>query len=47
MTRQELVALWKFAETLPKGSRIYEQIKEIIIEELKKQCGLFEHYQVR
>lgn len=36
MTRQELVALWEYAETLPKGSKLYEQIKEILIEELKK-----------
>lgn len=35
MTRQILVALWQFAGQVPKGSKNYEQIKEILIEELK------------
>ena len=35
MTRQTIVALWQFAEQVPKGSKNYEQIKEILIEELK------------
>lgn len=34
MTRQILVALWQFAGQVPKGSKIYEQIKAILIEEL-------------
>ena len=34
MTRQILVALWQFAGQVPKGSKNYEQIKEILIEEL-------------
>ena len=34
MTRQTLVALWQFAEQVPKGSKNYEQIKAILIEEL-------------
>ena len=35
MTRQILVALWQFAGQVPKGTKNYEQIKEILIEELK------------
>ena len=36
MTRQELIALWQYAETLPKGSKLYEEAKKILIEELSK-----------
>lgn len=36
MSKQELKALWEYAETLPKGSKLYEQAKQILIEELKK-----------
>ena len=36
MSKQELKALWEYAETLPKGSKLYEQVKQILIEELKK-----------
>ena len=35
MTRQELIAFWQYAETLPKGSKLYEEAKKILIEELK------------
>lgn len=30
MDKQELKALWEYAETLPKGSKLYEQAKELI-----------------
>ena len=36
MNQQELKALWEYAETLPKGSKLYEQAKQILIEELAK-----------
>ena len=36
MSKQELKALWEYAETLPKGSKLYEQAKQILIEELKR-----------
>lgn len=36
MDKQELKALWEYAETLPKGSRLYEDAKKILIEEIKK-----------
>ncbi len=36
MTKQELKALWEYAETLPKGSKLYEQAKKILIEEIIK-----------
>ena len=36
MNKQELKALWEYAETLPKGSKLYEQAKQILIEEIKK-----------
>ena len=36
MSRQELVALWEYAETLPKGSELYEQVKQILVEELSR-----------
>ena len=39
MNKQELKALWEYAETLPKGSKLYEQAKEILIEELKRSAG--------
>lgn len=35
MNQQELKALWEYAETLPKGSKLYEEAKKILIEELK------------
>jgi hypothetical protein len=35
MTRQEIIALWEFAEQLPKGSRLYNEVKALLIEELK------------
>lgn len=38
MTKQELTALWEFAEyqeLTEKGSNLYHQIKEVLIEELK------------
>jgi len=35
LTHEELKALWEYAETLPKGSKLYEQAKKILIEELK------------
>ena len=37
MNQQELKALWEYAETLPKGSKLYEQAKKILIEELTKE----------
>ena len=37
MNQQELKALWEYAETLPKGSKLYEQAKQILIEELSKE----------
>ena len=36
LTHEELKALWEYAETLPKGSKLYEQAKQILIEELSK-----------
>ena len=36
MDKQELKALWEYAETLPKGSKTYEEVKQILIEELAK-----------
>lgn len=35
LTHEELVALWQYAETLPKCSKLYEEAKKILIEELK------------
>ena len=35
LSHQELKALWQYAETLPKGSKLYEDAKKILIEELK------------
>lgn len=35
MNKQELKALWEYAETLPKGSKLYEEAKQILIEEIK------------
>ena len=35
MTRQELKALWEYAETLSKGSKLYEEVKQILIKEIK------------
>lgn len=35
MDKQELKALWEYAETLLKGSKLYEEAKQILIEELK------------
>ena len=38
LTHQELVALWQYAEYLElteKGSELYHQVKERLIEELK------------
>lgn len=38
MSRQELIALWEYAEYLEhteKGSKLYHQIKEVLIGELK------------
>ena len=37
MDKQELKALLEYAETLPKGSKLYEQAKKILIEELSKK----------
>ena len=37
LSHQELVALWQYAETLPKGSKLYEEAKQILIEELSKE----------
>lgn len=37
MDKQELKALWEYAETLPKGSKLYEQAKKILIKELSKE----------
>ena len=36
MNKLELKALWEYAETLPKGSKLYEQAKQILIEEIAK-----------
>lgn len=39
MTRQELIALWQYAEYLElteKGSKLYNQVKAVLIEEMKK-----------
>ena len=38
MTRQEIVALWQYAEYLElteKGSELYNSVKALLIEELK------------
>jgi hypothetical protein len=35
MDKQELKALWEYAETLPKGSKLYEEAKQILIEKIK------------
>ena len=38
MTKQEIVALWQYAEYLElteKGSEIYNDVKALLIEELK------------
>lgn len=38
MTRQEIVALWQYAEYLElteKGSELYNNVKALLIEELK------------
>lgn len=40
MTKQELKALWEYAEYLElteKGSKLYEQAKEVLIEEMKSK----------
>lgn len=37
MNKQELKALWEYAETLPKGSKTYEEVKQILIKELSKE----------
>ena len=37
MDKQELKAFWEYAETLPKGSKLYEEAKQILIEELSKE----------
>ena len=37
MNKLEIKALWEYAETLPKGSKLYEQAKKILIEELSKE----------
>lgn len=37
MTRQELIALWEFAEYLElieKGSKSYQDIKKVLLEEI-------------
>lgn len=39
MTKQELKALWEYAEHLErteKDSKLYNQVKAVLIEELKK-----------
>ena len=36
MNKLELKALWEYAETLPKGSKLYEEAKQILIKELAK-----------
>lgn len=35
MNKLELKALWEYAGTLPKGSKLYEEAKRILIEEIK------------
>ena len=38
MSRQELIALWEYAEYLElteKGSKLYNDVKALLIEELK------------
>jgi len=37
MNKLELKALWEYAETLPKGSKLYEEAKRILIKELSKE----------
>jgi len=44
MTRQEIVALWEYAEYLElteKGSKLYNQVKELLIEQIKLHPTLF------
>ena len=43
MTRQELIALWQYAEYLElteKGSKLYDQVKALLLEEMKKGITL-------
>ena len=37
LTHEELKALWQYAETLPKDSKLYEDAKKILIKELSKE----------
>ena len=37
MNKLELKPLWEYAETLPKGSKLYEEAKQILIEEIAKE----------
>ena len=43
MTRQELIALWEYAEFLErteKGSRLYNQVKTELLEQIKLNPSL-------